>query len=47
MSADVRRRTRHGGVAEEVGLGGPVGSTVKLGRPKGTVLRTFRWEVSI
>ena len=36
-----------GRVTEEVALHGPVLSTVKLGGPKCTVLRTFRWEVNI
>lgn len=35
------------GEAEEVALGGPALATVKLDRPRGTVLRTFRWEVSL
>ena len=32
---------------EEVALGDPVLSTVKSGGPTRTVLRTFRWAVSI
>ena len=36
-----------GGNAEEMPLDGSVLSTVKIGGPECTVLRTFRWEVSI
>ena len=36
-----------GRVAEEVALHGPVLSTVKLGGPNETELRTFRWEVAL
>ena len=32
---------------EEMALDGPVLSTVKLGGPARTELRTFRWEVEI
>ena len=36
-----------GGDAAEVALHGPVRSSVHVGGPECTVLRTFRWEVLI
>ena len=36
-----------GGEVADVELGEGVRSTVPFGRPKGTVLRTFVWEVAL